>query len=57
MSHSKSDEVRRASHCQYTPHATLAHKGPDTNTHSPKTTPSSAAATAVLSPRSDPPNK
>ena len=38
--------VRRASHCHHTPHALIPHNGPVTSPISPKTTASSAAATA-----------
>ncbi len=42
-------EVSRASHTHQTPHALRAHSGPVTSASRPKTTTSSAAATAVAS--------
>ena len=47
--HMTSVEVSRASHCHQTPHALRAQSGPVTSTISPRTTVSSAAATAIRS--------
>ena len=41
-----SADVSRASHCHHTPHAFRPHSGPVNSPISPKTTASSAAATA-----------
>ena len=49
--------MRRASHCHQTPHAFRAHSGPVTRTIRPKTTVSSAAATASRSAAAWPRNR
>src|SRR5687768_4907195 len=49
ISHITSDDVSRASHCHQTPQALIAQSGPVTNTITPNTTTSSAAAIAVAS--------
>ena len=54
MSSSRSELVRRASHCHQTPQALRPHSGPVTSVQAPNSTASSPAEAASRSPASDP---